>query len=124
MGEIKMMIQDDWAFKGVFAVPKAILDRDLSKAELCLLLVLLKLEHDFLWKSSNQLRGRWIFASNAEVRKFVEISRTTLARVRTSLKKRGLIEYRRGYTHRATSYRIIVDKFYLADDLMLKDEQH
>jgi len=102
----------DLTFQGSFFIPKGILKLGLRPHALLALIALLDLEDDFLCKSRGQMRSRWFFASNRQIRQKITISKSTLATSKQYLRSRQLIDYKPGYTGRATEYRILIDNFY------------
>src|SRR3989344_7744817 len=96
--------------KRSFCVPHIIYDLPLTGADHSVLLVLFKLQDDFLFKSKGHWVS-WFFATNALISKYSKKSVSTVKRCRRRLKYIGIIDYRLGAwkTRRATEYRLLFD---------------
>jgi hypothetical protein len=82
---------------------------------------LFKVQDDFLYKSKKQWSG-WCFAANKLLAKLSRRSEATIKRARQRMAFMGLIQYRLGQFNgrKATEYRVLIDRFYLADRALFK----
>ena len=79
-------------------------DKLLTKSEYIFLDLLLHLENRY-----TKLPNQWFYFTDEDMCKTRLISPKTVIKVRRSLKKKGLIDYKKGHSHKATDYKILID---------------
>lgn len=89
-----------------YSFPKGTFEQKFTVSETALLFVLLWFQETYQRIQAVE-RKRWFYVSNQQIRKRLKITKRTIAKARESLRKKGLIDYKRGYTGRATEYRLI-----------------
>lgn len=105
-----MRIPDDFMERGCFFVPHVLYGSDMSldKSERLMLTTLLALEDEFLRKQ----QGGWFFATNKAIYERCGLSDRGFGAIRDRLRRKGFIEFRRGFKKHATDYCIRLDHFY------------
>lgn len=105
-----MRIPDDYLERGAFWLPHFLYaaDAQLDKSERLMLTALFALEDEFLRKQ----QGNWFFATNRAIYERCGLSGRWFRPIRDRLRRKGFIEFRRGFKKHATDYRIRLDRFY------------
>lgn len=103
-------IPPDFMERGCFVLPHFLFSEDakLDKQERLFLTLLFACEDWHL----RARKGEWFFLTNASANRRSGIGLRQFPRIRDRVCLRGLVEFKRGRTGRATEYRIRLDKFY------------
>lgn len=106
----KIKLPDDFIERGCFVVPHFIFSEDtrLDKHQRLLLVLLFALED----RTRKKRQDDWVFISNQSVSRCTGISERRLPAIRDRICLNGLLHFKRGRKGRATSYRLLLDKFY------------
>jgi len=105
-----LCINDGW-----FAVPHHIYKFPIKQTELRLMIALLKLENRMT--SGKQGYGEWFYANNKQIIGLTHLSETNIKKARNQLAGYSWIEFKKGYSHHSTDYRILL-RGYLKTDPM------
>jgi len=110
-------MDEDIIDQGSFYVPHFIYAESVgfSKSQKAILFVLFALEDRYLTKKKRSKPKYWFNVSNKDLCKKAGICEPTLRNNRKMLINQGWIDFKPGYTGRNSDYRLLVDKFYLAN---------
>jgi len=114
----KIIIDDNYVYDGWFAFPhylyKLVSDKKITKSEFTLIGLLLHFENRYT-KHANQ----WFFVNDEKICITRLMAPKTLIKARHSLKEKGIIDFKRGYSHHSTDYRILLAGFYYSKESTL-----
>ncbi len=107
-------LPSDFMERGAFSVPHILyaFEARLDKHERLLLTALLALEAQFTTPNARGWFDGWFYATNVLVHSCSGISLRQIPVIRERLCRKGWLAFRRGYTGRATQYRVLLDPFY------------
>jgi len=118
-----LKILSNAAEMGSYNIPHVIDELDLRGSEKSFMVALFKIQHMYCQKSRDY--QRWFFATNKMIMKYAKRSESSIKKARRRCNYRGLIDYRSGsgLLGRATEYRVLIDDFYLADQMIAERGQ-
>lgn len=107
---MKFQIPSDYLEQGCVTEPHFIYSKDvaLSPYERHFLATLMAVEDKCLTKTD----WDWFYITNTDFHNRSGISLNAIPKIRERLRRKGLIDYRRGYTGHATEYLILIDHYY------------